>query len=536
MAKDILYSEEARKKLKSGVDKLANAVKVTLGPKGRNVILDRGFGTPVITNDGVSIAKEIELDDKSENLGAEIIKEVAQKANDMAGDGTTSATILAQAIISEGLRNVAAGANPLALNRGIKKALKQSIEELNKMKKEISSKEEYAQVATISAEDPEMGQLIADAIQEIGKDGVITVEESKGLGLEKEIVKGLQFDRGFISPYMVTDTEKMVAEITDPYILITDQKISSIESILPILEKIVKTGKKDVVIIAEDVDGEALATLLVNKLRGGFNALAIKSPGFGDRKKDLLEDIAIVTGAKVISKEIGLDITKIELDSLGTAKKVKADKEKTTIIDGKGDKKEIEARVSQIKKQIEDSQSEFDKEKLLERLAKLSGGVAVIKVGAATEIEQKVKQHKAEDAVNATKAAVQEGIVTGGGVSLLRISELIKEESDDQDEILGIKILKKALRQPLIQIAENAGKDGEVIAHEVLKGKDDYGYNAATDKFENLIGSGVIDPVKVIRSSLENAVSAASTLITTETIVVQKPDDKKDQGMNPSMY
>jgi len=529
MAKQIWYKESARKKLKRGVDKLANAVKVTLGPKGRNVVLDKGFGSPTITNDGVSIAKEIELEDKIENLGAEIVKEVAEKTNDVAGDGTTTATVLAQAIISEGLKNVAAGANPLAIRRGIEKGAQKVIEELKKLSKKVSTKEEKAQVATISAEDEEIGNLIAEVMEEVGKDGVVTVEESKTFGLQKEIVKGLQFDRGYISPYMITNTEKMEAELEDPYILVTDKKISSLQDILPVMEKVAQSGKKELVIIADDVEGDALATLVVNKLRGVFNALAVKAPGFGERKKEMLEDIAVVTGARVISEEVGLKLDKIELDMLGSARRVVATKETTTIVEGKGDKEKIEARIKQIRKEIETTTSEFDKEKLQERLAKLVGGVAVIKVGAATEVEQKAKQHKTEDALAATRAAIEEGIVPGGGVALLRASKVLENLKVEGEEKIGIDILKRALQAPIRQIAENAGKDGAVIAAEVLKGEGNFGYNAATDKFEDLMKAGVIDPTKVVRSALENAVSAASMLLTTECVIADLPEDKKEK-------
>jgi len=536
MAKEIKHDEEARKKLKIGVDKLADTVKITLGPKGRNVVLDKGFGPPVITNDGVTIAKEIELEDRTENLGAEIVKEVAEKTNDVAGDGTTTATLLAQAIISEGLKNVTAGTNPLAIKKGIEKACSAVILELKKMSKQISSKEEMAQVATISAEDKELGNLIAEVMTEVGKDGVITIEESKTFGLQKEIVKGLQFDRGYISPYMVTNPEKMEAEFEDPYILITDKKISSLQEILPTLEKVAQTGKKDLVIIAEDIEGDALATLLVNKLRGIFNALAVKAPGFGDRKKETLEDIAVVTGSKVISEEVGLKLDKVELEMLGRARKVVSTKETTTIVEGKGSKESIDARVNQIKNELKTVTSEFDKEKLQERLAKLAGGVAVIKVGAATEVEQKARQHKTDDALAATKAAVEEGIVPGGGVALLRSIAALEGIVDvSKEEKIGIDILKKALAEPIRQIAQNAGKDGSVIAAEVMKGEGNFGYDAATDVFCDLIQAGIVDPTKVVRSALENAVSAASMFLTTEAVVVEKREDKKDNTGMPSM-
>ena len=545
MPKNIFYNEAAREKLKAGVDKLASAVKVTLGPKGRNVVLDKGFGPPTITNDGVTIAKEIELEDKTENLGAEIVKEVAEKTNDAAGDGTTTAVLLAQAIVAEGLKNVTAGTNPLALKRGIEQGSKAVIEELKRMSKKISGKEEVAQVATIAAENKEIGNLIAEVMEEVGKDGVITVEESKTFGLQKEIVKGLQFDRGYISPYMITNTERMEAVFEDPYLLITDKKISALSEIVPVLEKIAQTGKKELVIIADEVEGDALATLVVNKLRGIFNTLAVKAPGFGDRKKEMLEDIAVVTGGRVISEEVGLKLDKIELDSLGQARKVVSSKENTTIVEGKGKKEEIEARVKQIRNEIKVSTSDFDKEKLQERLAKLAGGVAVIKVGAATEVEQKGRQHKTEDALSATRAAIEEGIVAGGGVALLRSSRVLDEGSslvktmEDKEEKIGVEILKRVLKEPIRQIAQNAGKDGSVVAAEVLKKEGNFGYNAATDQFEDLMQSGIVDPTKVVRSALENAVSAASTLLTTECVVAEKPEEKKEggvAGMMPGGY
>ncbi|MCD6270785.1 chaperonin GroEL [bacterium] len=537
MAKEIHYSEIARKKLKAGVDKLANAVKVTLGPRGRNVVLDRGFGAPTITNDGVTIAKEIELEDKIENLGAEIVKEVASKTNDVAGDGTTTATVLAQAIISEGLKNVAAGANPLALKRGIEMATKKAVEYLKSISKPVSGKEEIVKVATISAEDSELGNLIAEVIDEIGKDGVVTVEESKKFGLEKEIVKGLQFDRGYVSPYMVTDTEHMKAEVEDPYILITDRKISSLQDILPVLEKVANTGKKDLVIIADEIEGDALATLVVNKLRGVLNCLAVKAPGFGDRKKEMLQDIAVVTGGKVISEETGMKLESVQLEDLGRARKVVSTKDNTTIIEGKGKKEDIEARIQQIRNQIKETESEFDKEKLQERLGKLSGGVAVIKVGAPTEVEQKTRQHKAEDALAATKAAIEEGIVPGGGVALLRASEAleeikIKEKGDLEKDInTGVEILKKAMEAPIRQIAQNAGVDAGIVVAKVKESKEiGFGFNALTLEFEDLFKRGIIDPTKVVRSALENAASAASTLLTTEAVVSELPEKEKEKA------
>jgi chaperonin GroEL len=533
MAKEIQYDEIARKKLKLGVDKLANAVKVTLGPRGRNVVLDKGYGSPVITNDGVSIAKEIELEDKMENLGAEIVKEVAEKTNDVAGDGTTTATLLAQAIITEGLKNVAAGANPLSLKRGLEKGSKLAVGELRKLSKEVSGKEEIAQVATISAEDAELGNLIAEVITEVGKDGVVTVEESKTLGIQKEVVKGLQFDRGYISHYMVTNADRMEAVFEDPYILITDKRISSLQEMLPVLEKVAQTGKKELVIIADDVEGEALATLVVNRLRGVFNALAIKAPGFGDRKKEMLEDIAIVTGGKVISEEAGLKLDKVELDQLGSARRVVSTKENTTIVEGKGGKEEIDFRVKQLKNLIKESDSDFDKEKLQERVAKLAGGVAVIKVGAATEVEQKARQHKTEDALAATRAAIEEGIVPGGGVALLRSLKALENVEGKEEEAIGLKILKRALEEPIRQIAHNGGKDGSVIAAEILKNEGSFGYDALNDVYCDMIQAGIVDPTKVVRSALENAVSAASMLLTTEVVIAEKPDENKNK--NPQM-
>ena len=526
MAKQIFYGEEARAKLKAGVDKLANAVIITLGPKGRNVVLGEKFGSPTITNDGVTIAKEIELEDKAENIGAEIVKQVAEKANDVAGDGTTTATLLAQSLIKEGLKNVTAGANPLAIKRGLEKGKDVIVEEIKKMSKPISTEEDYSRVATISAEDKELGTLIAKTLTEVGKDGVITIEESKTLGIEKEIVKGLEFDQGYISPYMVSDAERMEAILEDPYILITDKKISSIQEMVPLLEKIVATGEKNIVIIAEDVDGDALTTLILNKLRGVFNALAIKAPGYGDRKKQVLEDIAIVTGGQVISEELGMKIESIELNQLGRARKIIATKEKTIIVEGKGNKEIIEKRVNQLKAQIENEESEFDKEKLQERLAKLSGGVAVIKVGAATEIEQKARKHKTEDALSATRAAIEEGIVPGGGVALLRCQEALSSLKLEGEEKIAIDILNRVLEEPIRKIAENAGKDGAVIAAEVKKLPLTHGYNAQDDKFEDFMETGIVDPAKVVRSCIENAVSAASMLLTTECIVVEKPEEK----------
>jgi len=530
MAKQIKYSEDARKILKSGLDKVANAVKVTLGPKGRNVVLGSGFGSPTITNDGVTIAKEIELEDAIENIGAEIIKEVASKTNDVAGDGTTSAVLLTQAIATEGLKNVAAGANPLALRKGIVKAKDAVVLALKEMSKPITTREEKAQVAIISAQDVEMGNLIAEVMEEVGRDGVITTEESKTFELSKEIVKGLQFDRGYISGYMVSNAEKMEASLEDPYILITDRKIGSLQEILPLLEKLVKAGKKELVIIADDVDGDALTTLIVNKIRGIFNALAVKAPGFGDRRKEMMHDIAIVTGAEVISEEKGMKLENVEIEMLGQARRVISTKENTTIVEGKGEKADIEARILGIRKEISIATSEFDKDKLQERLAKLSGGVGVIKVGAATEVEQKAKQHKLEDALHATRAAVEEGIVPGGGVALLRTLPALEKLQLEGDEKTGLNILRRAIEEPVRQIAENAGVDGAVVVQKVKEGQGDFGFNAATMVYENLIKAGVVDPTKVTRTALENAVSAASMLLTTEAVVAELP--KKDDGHN----
>ena len=547
MAKQIKFNEEARQELKKGVDKLANAVRITLGPKGRNVVLDKGFGSPTVTNDGVTIAKEIELEEKFQNMGAELIKEVAEKTNDVAGDGTTTAVVLAQAIIEEGLKNVTAGSDPLGIKRGIDKAVKATIESLDKIKKPVKTKKERAQVATISSEDEEVGNLIADVMEEVGKDGVVTVEESQTFGLSKELVEGLQFDKGYISPYMVTNAESMEAEYKEPSILITDKKISAINDILPLLEKMSQAGKKDLVIIADDVDGEALATLVVNKLRGTFNALAVKAPGFGDRRKEMLQDIAIVTGGKVISEEVGLKLENAELNMLGNADKVVSTKENTTIVGGKGNKSEIEKRISQIKVQIEQSDSSFDKEKLQERLAKLSGGVAVIKVGAATETEMKYKKFKIEDALSATRAAIEEGIVPGGGSALIKavysMDEFLDKDMSDEEKI-GVKIVKEALISPLRQIAKNAGiKDISVIIDDI-KENPAIGYDfTKIDSKDlkkgrvNMIEAGIIDPLKVTRSALENAASMASVFLTTETAITDIPEKKENNPMpqNPAM-
>ena len=535
MAKQILFDEQARKKLKAGIDKITNVIKVTLGPKAKHVVLDRGFGAPEICDDGVTIAKEIELEDKVENLGVELMKEVAEKTNDVAGDGTTTAVVLAQAMVSEGLKNVTAGADPLALKKGIEIGVKKVIENLKKDSKSISKKEEITQVATIAALDPEIGNLIADVFSEVGKDGVITVEESKKFGLEREIVKGLQFDRGYISPYMITNPERMEAVLEEAYILVTDKKISALTEILPAMEKIAQTGKKDLVIIADEVEGDALATLVVNKLRGIFNALAVKAPGFGERRKEMLQDVAVVTGAQLISEELGLKLENIELSNLGQARKVISTKEKTTIIEGKGKKEDIEARISQVKNELKTTESEFDKEKLQERLAKLTGGVAVIKVGAATEVEQKAKQRKTEDALNATRAAIEEGILAGGGVALLRSIPVLEELKLEGDEKTGLNILKKTLEMPIKQIAQNAGLDGAIVVEEVRKHQGAFGFNAKTMKYEDLVQAGIVDPTKVVRAALENAASSASMFLTTEVVVAEKPEEKKEKGGMPSM-
>ncbi len=538
MPKQIKFSEDARRSLQKGVNILANCVKVTLGPKGRNVILDKDFGSPVITNDGVTIAKEIELKEKFANMGAQMVKEVATRTNDVAGDGTTTATLLAQHIINEGLKNIAAGANPMAIRRGIEKATQAVIKSLKNLSQEVSGKAEIAQVASISANDKEIGNLIAEVMDLVGRDGVITVEESKTLGLEKEVVEGLQFDQGYVSAYMMTDATRQQATIENPYILITDKKISAIADILPLLEAMTQTGKKDLVIIADDIDGEALATLVLNKLRGILNVVATKAPGFGDRRKELLEDIAIVTGGQVVSEDTGIDFKNVSLEMLGTARKVVADKDNTTIVEGKGKDKDIKARIAQIKMQIEKVDSDFDKEKMEERLAKLSGGVGVIKVGAATEVEQKEKQHRVEDAVSATRAAVEEGIVAGGGVALIDSLKSLADLQLPDDEQIGVEIMKKALEQPIRQIAENAGQNGGVIIEEIRKMEPGIGYNASTGEFVNMIKSGIIDPFKVTRAALQNSASSAAMLLTTEAAVAELPKEDKDlpdMGAMPGM-
>lgn len=534
MAKLIAFGEEARKGMENGVNTLANAVKVTLGPKGRNVVLDRKFGTPTITNDGVTIAREIELEDSYENMGAQLVKEVAIKTNDVAGDGTTTATLLAQAIIREGLKNVAAGANPMILKRGIEKAVKATVEEIQRIAKPVESKAAIAQVASISAADAEIGDLIAEAMETVGNDGVITVEESQSIGTTLEVVEGMQFDRGYISPYMITDSDKMEAHLSDPYILITDKKISSVQDLLPILEKVVQSGKP-MLIIAEDVEGEALATLVLNKLRGTFTCVAVKAPGFGDRRKAMLEDIAILTGGQVITEDLGLKLENATIEMLGTASKVKISKEETTIVEGRGDKKAIEGRIAQIRKQIEDTTSDFDREKLQERLAKLSGGVAVIQVGAATEVELKEKKHRIEDALAATRAAVEEGIVAGGGTAFIEsYAALNKVTSDIDDEMTGINIIKKALEEPIKQIAYNAGEEGSIVVEKVKNsGKKGFGFNALKGVYENMFDAGIVDPAKVTRSALQNAASIAAMLLTTEALVADKPEENKGGAAVP---
>ena len=529
MAKMIMFGEEVRRSMQAGVDKLANTVKVTLGPKGRNVVLDKKFGAPLITNDGVSIAREIELEDPYENMGAQLVKEVATKTNDVAGDGTTTATLLAQAIIREGLKNVTAGANPMLVRNGIKMAVDKAVEEIKKISKKIDGKEDIARVAAISAADEEIGKLIADAMEKVGNEGVITIEESKSMGTELDVVEGMQFDRGYVSAYMSTDLEKMEANLDNPYILITDKKISNIQEILPLLEQIVQGGKK-LLIIADDVEGEALQTLVVNKLRGTFTCVAVKAPGFGDRRKEMLQDIAILTGGKVISEEVGLELKDVSLDMLGTAESVKVTKDNTVIVDGKGNANDIRERESLIRAQIEDTTSEFDKEKLQERLAKLAGGVAVIKVGAATETELKERKLRIEDALNATKAAVEEGIVAGGGTAYVNvINEVAKLTSDIPDTQVGINIIVRALEEPMRQIAFNAGVEGSVIIEKVRNSEAGMGYDALNGEYKNMIKSGIVDPTKVTRSALQNAASVSATFLTTEAAVAEIP--QKEQPM-----
>ncbi|MCT2193880.1 chaperonin GroEL [Paenibacillus sp. p3-SID1389] len=526
MAKEIKFSEDARHAMLRGVDALANAVKVTLGPKGRNVVLEKKFGSPLITNDGVTIAKEIELDNAFENMGAQLVKEVATKTNDVAGDGTTTATVLAQALIREGLKNVTAGASPIGLRKGIDKAVRAAVEELKKISKTIEGKQSIAQVAAISAADEEVGELIAEAMEKVGKDGVITVEESRGFATELEVVEGMQFDRGYVSPYMITDTDKMEAVLENPYILITDKKISSTQEILPILEKIVQQSRP-LLIIAEDIEGEAQAMLIVNKLRGTFNAVAVKAPGFGDRREAMLQDIAALTGAQVITEKLGLDLKSTTIEQLGNARQVIVTKENTTIVDGSGDKADIQARVNQIRAQLEETTSEFDKEKLQERLAKLAGGVAVIKVGAATETELKERKLRIEDALNATRAAVEEGIVSGGGVALVNVYNAVAAVEATGDEKTGVNIVLRALEEPVRTIAANAGEEGSVIVDRLKKEPVGIGYNAATGEWVNMIEAGIVDPAKVTRSALQHAASVAGLFLTTEAVIADKPEPEK---------
>lgn len=534
MAKDIRFDEEARRGLEAGVNKLADAVKVTLGPKGRYVVLEKKFGAPTITNDGVTIAKEIELEDPIENMGAQLVKEVATKTNDVAGDGTTTATLLAQVIVREGLRNVAAGANPLAIKRGIEKAVEAVVEEIRANAKEVEDKDEIAHVGSISAADETIGNKIAEAMEIVGKDGVITVEESQTFGIDIETVEGMQFDKGYISPYMITDPDRMEAVLEDPFILVANQKIGNIQDLLPVLEKVMQAGKP-LLIIAEDVEGEALATLIVNKLRGTFQSVAVKAPGFGDRRKRMLEDIAIVTGGQVVSEELGYKLENVTLDMLGRAEKVKVTKEDTTIIGGKGSEEQIKARINQIKTEIENTDSDFDREKLQERLAKLAGGVAVIKVGAATEVELKEKKHRIEDALQATRAAVEEGIVPGGGVALVNAAKALDSLKLDDEEMIGVKIIRKALTAPLKTIADNAGFEGSVVVEKVAAMEKGHGLNAATGEYGDMVKMGVIDPVKVTRSALQNAASIASLILITETTVSEIPEKEKDAGMAGGM-
>lgn len=533
MAKEIKFGEDARRSMEKGINKLADTVKVTIGPKGRNVVLDKSFGAPLITNDGVTIAREIELEDRYENMGAQLVKEVATKTQDVAGDGTTTATLLAQAIIREGLKNVAAGANPIILQKGVKRAVDVTVDEIRRFSKEVDSKDAIAQVASISAGDEEIGNLIAEAMEKVGNEGVITVEESRSMGTTLEVVEGMQFDRGYVSAYMVTNTEKMEAELEEPYILITDKKIASIQEILPILEQIVQEGRP-LLIIAEEVEGEALATLVVNKLRGTFNCVAVKAPGFGDRRTEMLQDIAVLTGGQVISEDLGYDLKDVTIDMLGKARKVKVDKENTVIVDGEGSQSAIEDRIRQIKVQLEESDSEFDQEKYQERLAKLSGGVAVIQVGAATETELKERKSRIEDALAATRAAVEEGIVPGGGTVLVdsipAVSKLLDET--DGDERTGIDIVVRALEEPIRQIAENAGLEGSIIVEKVKEADNGVGFDALDEKYINMIEAGIVDPTKVTRSALQNAASVAAMVLTTEAAVIDAEEDDPMAAMN----
>jgi chaperonin GroEL len=532
-AKIISFDEDARRALERGMDQLANAVKITLGPKGRNVVLEKKWGAPTITNDGVSIAKEIELDDPEEKIGAELVKEVAKKTDDVAGDGTTTATVLAQAIVKEGLRNVAAGANPMSLKRGIERATELAVEAIKNQSKEVEGKDEIAQVGAISAADPQIGETIAEAVDKVGKDGVITVEESNTFGMELDFVEGMRFDKGFISPYFITDAERMEAVLDDPYILIANSKISAVKDLLPVLEKVMQAGKP-VLVLAEDVEGEALATLVVNKIRGTFKSVAVKAPGFGDRRKAMLQDIAILSGATVVSEEVGLKLESATIDLLGTARKVIVTKDETTIVEGAGKDEDVQGRINQIKSEIEKTDSDYDREKLQERLAKLSGGVAVIKVGAATEVELKEKKHRIEDAVQSTKAAVEEGIVPGGGVALLNAQAALDKVDLEGDELTGAAIVRRALEEPLKQIAYNAGLEGGVIIEKVRALDPGHGLNAATGEYGDMLKFGVIDPTKVTRSALQNAASIAALFLTTEAIVAEKPE-KAPAGMPGGM-
>ncbi|MEA1962673.1 MAG: chaperonin GroEL [Patescibacteria group bacterium] len=539
MSKQIIFDEKARAALKKGVDTLASAVKITLGPKGRNVVIDKGFGGPTITKDGVTVAKEIELEDKFENIGAEMVKEVASKTNDVAGDGTTTATILAQAMIGEGLKMVSSGVSPIEIRVSMEKKTREIVAKLKEMSKPVNTKEEIAQVASISANDKEIGSIIAEAMESVGKDGVITIEEGQSFGVEKEVVEGMQFDKGYVSPYMITNSDSMKAEFNDPRILLTDKKISSIQDVLPLLEKMAQTGKKDLVIIAEEIEGEALATFVVNKLRGTFNVLGIKAPGFGDRRKEMLEDIAMLTGGRVISEEVGLKLENVKMEDLGQSRKVVASKDNTTIVDGKGEEAKIKNRVEAIKKEIENSDSDFDKEKLQERLAKLTGGVAVIKVGAATEVEMKEKKDRIEDALNATRAAVAEGVVPGGGLAIALAGNAFEEITNKKNENLGVKIVDNAIVEPIKQIASNAGKDGSLILYNIIRenkvGNSNIGFNATEDKFEDMIQAGIVDPAKVVRSALENAASAAIMFLTIEAVITDKPEEKNEAPMGGGM-
>lgn len=532
ISKEIKFGEDARRSLERGVDTLANAVKVTLGPKGRNVVLDRKFGSPTITNDGVTIARDIDLEDPWENLGCQLVKEVAIKTNDVAGDGTTTATVLAQAMIKEGLKNVAAGANPMIMRRGIDKAVHAIVDEIKSISKPVESKDAIAQVAAISADDPEIGELIADAMEKVGRDGVITVEESQSVGTSLEVVEGMSFDRGYLSHYMVTNTEKMEAVLDNPYILISDKKITSIQEVLPVLEKVVQTGKP-MLIIAEEVEGEALATLVLNKLRGTFMAVAVKAPAFGERRKAMLEDLAILTQGKVASEELGVKLENVTLEMLGTARQVVIKKEETIIIDGAGSEQDVKDRIANIKRQLEETDSEYDREKLQERMAKLAGGVAVIQVGAATETELKEKKHRIEDALAATKAAVEEGIVSGGGTALINAIAAVDKIDAQGDEMTGVNLVRKSLEEPLRQIANNAGVEGSVVVEKVKEAQAGIGYNALTNVYENMIDAGIIDPAKVTRSAVQNAASIASMVLTTEAVVTEIPKDDPMKGMPP---